>query len=89
MKINLFGYEIALTKEGETPAKKLAKQGAEAKRSASWKKIREALDQIERRQLKYSEYRVQQISGLSINTVKKYRKEIEAYREAQQPRTLF
>lgn len=84
MKINLFGYEIGIQKESET----LSKRGATAKKDQSWKAIRTALDTIENQGLKYSEYRVQQLSKKSINTVKKYRSEIEEYRE-QNSRSLF
>ena len=77
MKINLFGYEIELRKKSET----LNEKGASAKKKKSWSSITKALDEIENRGIKYSEYRVQQISGVSINTIKKYRPEIERYRK--------
>lgn len=76
MKLNIFGYEITIKSEGKT----LAKQGQKALKDRSLTKIKSALDEIENKGLKYSEYRVQQLSGVSLNTVKKYRSEIEAYR---------
>jgi len=84
MKINLFGYEIQLQKKSEA----LSTKGASAKREKSWESIVKALDEIENRGLKYSEYRVKQISGVSINTVKKYREKIEEYR-AKNSRSLI
>jgi hypothetical protein len=77
MKLNIFGYEFTLIPESET----LQAQGARTKKKQSWKKIKKVLDDMERRHVKYSEYQLQQQSGLSINTVKKYRGEIEEYRE--------
>ena len=79
MKFTLFGYEFGV----EKPTEKLHEQGSKAKREQSWQKISSALDEIESRQLKFSEYRIQQISGVSINTVKKYREQIKAYRDSQ------
>jgi len=84
MKVTVFGYEITIGKQSEP----LQEKGAKAKRQQSWEKIEKALDEIEARGLKYSEYRVQQISGVSINTVKKYRSEIEQYRQ-QNSRSLI
>ena len=76
MNINLFGYEIGINKKSE----KLENLGSKAKIDNSLNAIKSALDTIENKGLKYSEYRVQQLSGVSINTVKKYRSEIEEYR---------
>lgn len=84
MKLKLFGYEIKLTKESE----KLENLGRQAKIESSLNAIKLALDTIENKGLKYSEYRVQQLSGVSINTVKKYRTEIEEYRSTIS-RSLF
>jgi len=74
---NLFGYEFKFHKE----TRKLHSIGAEAKVNQSLEKIKNGLDQIEARQIKYSEYRLQIVSGVSINTIKKYRDEITKYRE--------
>ena len=73
---NLFGYEFKFHKE----TRKLHSIGAEAKTNQSWEKIKDGLDQIEARQIKYSEYRLQKVSGVSINTIKKYRYKISQYR---------
>ncbi|MCK5538465.1 MAG: hypothetical protein KAI79_16685 [Bacteroidales bacterium] len=73
---NLFGYEFSLHKE----KKKLHEIGAEAKKEQSWEKIKDGLDQIDKQQLDYSEYRLQQVSKVSINTIKKYRYQIAKYR---------
>ena len=54
--------------------------GAEAKAAQSWQKIRNGLEQIDKQQLDYSEYRLQKLSKVSINTIKKYRKQIAKYR---------
>jgi len=84
MKFSLFGIEIRIGKQ----ELELYEAGAKAKRKKSWEKIKKALDEIEAKQIRYSEYRVQQLSGVSINTVKKYRSEIAEYRE-QTKRTLL
>jgi retron-type reverse transcriptase len=84
MKINLFGFEFSLNKTKNN----LAKQGQKALKDKSLEAIHKALDEIENRGLKYSEYRVQKLSNLSINTVKKYREEIALYR-ANNSRDLF
>jgi hypothetical protein len=84
MKINLFGYEFSI-KKGKSS---LAKQGQKALKDKSLEAIHKALDEIENRGLKYSEYRVQKLSKISINTVKKYRDEIAHYR-AMHKRDLF
>ncbi len=77
MKFNIFGYKFTLIPESET----LQAQGARTKKKQSWEKIKEALVHMERRHASYSEYQLQQQSGLSINTIKKYRSEIEEYRK--------
>ena len=77
LNFNLFGYEFKLHKE----KKKLHTIGAEAKVAQSWQKIQEGLEQIDKQQLDYSEYRLQQVSKVSINTIKKYRQQIAKYRE--------
>jgi hypothetical protein len=84
MKINLFGFEFTI-KKGKNS---LAVQGQKALKDKSLEAIHKALDEIENRGLKYSEYRVQKLSGLSINTVKKYREDIALYR-ADNSRDLF
>lgn len=83
MKLKLFGYEFTLKKEQNS----FAQQGQKALTDKSLKSIYKALDEIENRGLKYSEYRVQKLSNLSINTVKKYRAEITTYR-AEHSRSL-
>lgn len=76
LDFNLFGYEFSLHKE----KKKLHAIGAEAKTVQAWQKIQEGLEQIDKQQLDYSEYRLQQVSKVSINTIKKYRHKIAKYR---------
>jgi len=81
MKLEFLGYIIEIKKKGDAEQnQELSERGAQAKRDRSKEKIDEALQEIRAKQLKYSEYRVQQISGLSINTIKKYRSYIEAER---------
>jgi len=68
MKLNIFGLKIEINEKD-----KLSKSGSAAKVEQTKKKLDEALKEIQDKQLKYSEYRVSKVSGLSINTVKKYR----------------
>ena len=85
MRLEFLGYIIEIKKkdEAEPEQQELSERGAQAKRDRSKEKIDEALQEIREKQLKYSEYRVQKISGLSINTIKKYREYIEAERAAE------
>ena len=81
MRLELFGYILEIKKKDEAEQKQeLSERGAQAKRDRSKEKINEALQEIREKQLKYSEYRLQKISGLSINTIKKYREYIESAR---------
>lgn len=73
MKFKIFGFTIS----NENNDLELASLGARAKTTTSKEKISQALKEIERKQIKYSEYKLQKQSGLSINTIKKYRKFIE------------
>jgi len=77
MKFKIFGKIIEIKAKN----KELYEYGAEAKRNRSIKKISEALEQMKKENLKYSEYKIRKISGLSINTIKKYRQYIEKWRE--------
>ena len=77
MKFNIFGYRFSLIPESQT----LQAIGARTKKQKSWDKIKETLDDMEKRHAPYSEYQLQQRSGLSINTIKKYRSEIAEYRK--------
>lgn len=77
-KIRIFGYIITIEKEGEKQQK-----AAQAKVNTSLKKITEALQRMEAKQIKYSEYALQKESGVSINTIKKYRDEIDSIRSKQ------
>ena len=88
MKMKIFGYEFTFKKAEQGQGQALAKQGQKALTDKSLTAIYTALDEIENRGLKYSEYRVQKLSELSINTVKKYREEIELYR-AKHSRSLL
>jgi hypothetical protein len=75
MKIDLFGLKIEINKKN-----KLSKMGSAAKVEQSKKKIFEAYEEIQNKQLKFSEYRLSKLSGLSINTIKKYRDYIATIR---------
>ncbi len=79
MKLSLFGFEVEITKQKDK--KRLYELGAEAKRKQSWEKIENALEELKKSQKSMSEYRIQKVSGVSINTVKKYRKEIQEWKE--------
>ncbi len=68
MKLNIFGIKIEINEKN-----KLSKSGSAAKIGQTKKKIDEAYKEMQQKQLKYSEYRLSKVSGLSINTVKKYR----------------
>lgn len=81
MELKIFGYKFSIKKANEKQGFDLAKQGQKALTDRSLNAIYKALDEIEGRGLKYSEYRVQKLSKLSLNTVKKYRDEITIYRE--------
>jgi len=75
MKIKLLGFEIEIKKKNQ-----LSKMGAEAKKRQSLEKIKSALLRMKEENYKFSEYRLKKISRLSINTIKKYRKEIREIR---------
>jgi len=71
-KLQIFGYDIVISKANE-----LQKKASAAKSNTSLKKIENALISMNENELKYSEYLLQKESGVSINTIKKYRFEIE------------
>lgn len=77
MNFNIFGHILTLVSKSET----LQAKGARTKKKQSWKKIKDTLDHMEKRHASYSEYQLQKQSGLSINTIKQYRSEIEEYRK--------
>jgi len=77
-KIKIFGYIITIEKEGEKQRKAVA-----TKISTSLKKITNALKNMEAKQIKYSEYALQKESNVSINTIKKYRTEIDIIRSKE------
>jgi len=77
-KIKIFGYIITIEKEGEKQQK-----AVQTKINTSLKKITEALERMEQKQIKYSEYALQKESGVSINTIKKYRNEIDIIRSKE------
>jgi len=79
MKLSLFGFEVEITKQKDK--KRLYELGAGAKRKQSWEKIESALKELQKSQKSMSEYQIQKVSGVSINTVKKYRKEIQEWKE--------
>jgi len=76
MKIAILGYEIEIRGRGETQGKKLAKAGTEARQRRAWEKIERAVEEIIARGENPSEYRIRKYSGVSINTVKRYRPKI-------------
>ena len=71
-KIQILGYEVTIAKVNE-----LQKKASTAKSSTALKKIEKALISMNENGVKYSEYALQKESGVSINTIKKYRTEIE------------
>ena len=73
MKFKLFNHEITITPADETSTSK----ATAAKVNTSLKKIEKGLISMNEMNVKYSEYTLQKHSGVSINTVKKYRDEIE------------
>ncbi len=77
MKFKIFGKIIEI----KAKEKELYEYGAEAKKKQSIKKIEEALEIMKNSKYKYSEYRLKKISGLSINTIKKYRSYIKKWRK--------
>ncbi len=78
IKLKIFGYKITIEKEGEKQ-----ERATEAKIATSLFKITEALKRMESKQEKYSEYALQKESGVSINTIKKYRAEIDTIRSKE------
>ena len=76
MKLNLFGNKITIIS-----GKKLNKLGTEAKRKKTLQKLEESLKIMKNSRYKFSEYRLQKISKLSINTIKRYRPEINEIRK--------
>ena len=79
MKLYIFGFEVEITKQKEKL--NLYKLGAGAKRKQSWEKIERALQELQKSQKSMSEYQIQKVSGVSINTVKKYRKQIQEWKQ--------
>ena len=75
-KIQILGYEITISKVNE-----LQKMASAVKSNTALKKIEKALISINENEVKYSEYALQKESGVSINTIKKYRSEIEKIRK--------
>ena len=75
-KIQILGYEITISKVNE-----LQKKASAAKSNTALKKIEKALISMNEKEVKYSEYALQKESRVSINTIKKYRSEIEKIRE--------
>jgi len=75
-KIQILGYEITISKINE-----LQKMASAAKSNTALKKIEKALISMNENKVKYSEYALQKESGVSINTIKKYRSEIEKMRK--------
>ena len=75
MKFKLFNHEVILS---VTPADETSTSKATAaKISTSLKKIEQGLISMNELKVNYSEYALQKHSKVSINTIKKYRDEIE------------
>ena len=74
MEFSIFGVKISI---GDSHKTELSKSGAAAKKATTKQKLKKSLQQMQEQNIKYSEYKLQQISGLSINTIKKYRNYIE------------
>lgn len=74
MEFSFFGIKITI---GDSRKTALSKSGAAAKKETTKQKLSNALQQMQNQNIKYSEYKLQQMSGLSINTIKKYRIYIE------------
>ena len=75
-KIKIFSYEITISKVNE-----LQKIAGAVKSNTALKKIERALISMNENNVKYSEYALQKESCVSINTIKKYRSEIEKMRK--------
>jgi len=75
-KIQILGYEVTIAKVNE-----LQKKASAVKSSTALKKIEKALISMNENEVKYSEYALQKESRVSINTIKKYRSEIEKIRK--------
>ncbi len=75
-KIQILGYEITISKVNE-----LQKKASATKSNTALKKIEKALISMNENEVKYSEYALQKESSVSINTIKKYRFEIEKLRK--------
>ncbi len=72
IKIKLFSYKITIEKEGEKQ-----KKATQAKVNATMQKIKQGLENLQEKNIKYSEYKLQKETKLSINTIKKYRSYIQ------------
>jgi len=72
IKFTIFYYKITIEKKNEKQ-----QRAAKAKTKTTLQKIRTGLKSLKTREAKYSEYALQKETGLSINTIKKYRSEIE------------
>jgi hypothetical protein len=68
--MKLFGFEITRTKSKGT---ELAKAGTVSRQENVKKKLIEGIREIKEKELKYSNYRLQKITNVSINTIKKYK----------------
>jgi len=75
MKISFFDFEFTIQKKN-----KLSEKAAQAKKEQAWSKIKKALEAEKKEGKIFSEYKIQKISGVSINTIKKYRKDIKNFR---------
>jgi hypothetical protein len=68
--MKLFGFEITRTK---TKGKQLAEAGTLSRQESVKKKLIEGITEIKEKELKYSNYRLQKLTNVSINTIKKYK----------------
>lgn len=75
MKFKIFNYEVTIS---ITPVDEISTSKASAaKVNTSLKKIEKALKSMREKEVEYTEYALQKESGVSINTIKKYRDDIE------------
>jgi len=76
MKFKVFGKIIEI----KVKKKELYEYGVESKRKKTMEKIEKGLKIMKENNMKYSEYRLRKVSGVSINTIKKYRDFIKKWR---------
>ena len=76
MKFNFLGYEFNFSKV-ENINKEKTQRATEAKIEKTLNTLESAISKIIADNGKLTNYNIQKVSGLSINTIKKYKKEKE------------